>query len=115
MFRTAEINGANGRWRFNRAGLTIMDELATKHFPGYGTNGPASPIRRKKRAARQGPIFGMAMLFVFHGARGAIRELGRAFLVLLRLPIGVLGRVPRCQSGWDSKTTCYVQVSVSSR
>ena len=93
MFRTAEINGANGPGRLDRTGpRQSWKNLSPKSFRrATATNGPASPTRRRKQAARKGPIFGMAMVFVFLVLAAQYESWAVPFSVLLGLPIGVFG------------------------
>jgi HAE1 family hydrophobic/amphiphilic exporter-1/multidrug efflux pump len=92
MFRTAEINGANGPGISTGQALTVMDDLAAKELPeGYGYEWTSIAYQEKEAGGTQGPIFGMAMLFVFLVLAAQYESWAVPFSVLLGLPIGVLG------------------------
>jgi multidrug efflux pump subunit AcrB len=66
MFRTAEINGANGPGVSTGEAIDIMDDLALKELPsGYASEWTSIAYQEKEAGGSQGPIFGMAMIFVF--------------------------------------------------
>jgi HAE1 family hydrophobic/amphiphilic exporter-1/multidrug efflux pump len=92
MFRTAELNGANGPGISTGEALDIMDELAAKELPqGYGYEWTSIAYQEKEAGGSQGPIFGMAMVFVFLVLAAQYESWAVPFSVLLGLPIGVLG------------------------
>jgi multidrug efflux pump subunit AcrB len=66
MFRTAEINGANGPGISTGQALKVMEDLSTGELPpGYGYEWTSIAYQEKEAGGTQGPIFGMAMIFVF--------------------------------------------------
>ena len=92
MFRTAEINGANGPGISTGQALEIMDELAAKELPqGYGCEWTSIAYQEKEAGGSQGPIFAMAMIFVFLVLAAQYESWAVPFSVLLGLPIGVCG------------------------
>jgi hydrophobe/amphiphile efflux-1 (HAE1) family protein len=92
MFRTAEINGANGPGISTGQALEIMDELAAKELPqGYGYEWTSIAYQEKEAGGSQGPIFGMAMIFVFLVLAAQYESWAVPFSILLGLPICVCG------------------------
>jgi HAE1 family hydrophobic/amphiphilic exporter-1/multidrug efflux pump len=92
MFRTAEINGANGPGISTGQALQIMEELAARELPqGYGYEWTSIAYQEKEAGGTQGPIFGMAMLFVFLVLAAQYESWAVPFSVLLGLPICVFG------------------------
>jgi HAE1 family hydrophobic/amphiphilic exporter-1/multidrug efflux pump len=92
MFRTAEINGANGPGISTGQALDVMEELAAQDLPqGYGYEWTSIAYQEKQAGGTQGPIFGMAMIFVFLVLAAQYESWAVPFSVLLGLPIGVLG------------------------
>jgi HAE1 family hydrophobic/amphiphilic exporter-1/multidrug efflux pump len=94
MFRTAEVNGANGPGISTGQALEIMDDLAPKELPqGYGYEWTGLSFQEKQASGTQGPIFGMAMLFVFLVLAALYESWAVPFSVLLGLPVCVLGAI----------------------
>jgi HAE1 family hydrophobic/amphiphilic exporter-1/multidrug efflux pump len=92
MFRTAEINGANAAGISTGQALTIMDELAAKELPqGYGYEWTSIAYQEKEAGGTQGPVFAMAMLFVFLVLAAQYESWAVPFSVLLGLPICICG------------------------
>jgi hydrophobe/amphiphile efflux-1 (HAE1) family protein len=92
MFRTAEINGANGPGISTGQALDVMEELAAQALPqGYGFEWTSIAFQEKQAGGTQGPIFGMAMVFVFLVLAAQYESWAVPFSVLLGLPVGVLG------------------------
>ena len=92
MFRTAEINGANGPGISTGQALDVMDELAARELPsGYRSEWTSIAYQEKEAGGTQGPIFGMAMLFVFLVLAAQYESWAVPFSVLLGLPICVFG------------------------
>jgi HAE1 family hydrophobic/amphiphilic exporter-1/multidrug efflux pump len=92
MFRTAEINGANGPGVSTGEALDIVEDLATQGLPqGYGYEWTSIAYQEKQAGGTQGPIFGMAMIFVFLVLAAQYESWAVPFSVLLGLPIGVFG------------------------
>jgi len=92
MFRTAEINGANGAGISTGQALDVMEELAAQDLPqGYGYEWTSIAYQEKQAGGTQGPIFGMAMIFVFLVLAAQYESWAVPFSVLLGLPIGVFG------------------------
>jgi multidrug efflux pump subunit AcrB len=92
MFRTAEINGANGPGISTGEALSVMDELATKDLPqGYNYEWTGLSYQEKQAGGSQGPIFAMAMIFVFLVLAAQYESWAVPFSVLLGLPVCVCG------------------------
>ncbi len=72
--------------------LSIMDELAAKELPqGYGYEWTSIAFLEKEAGGTQGPIFGMAMIFVFLVLAAQYESWAVPFSVQLGVPICVLG------------------------
>jgi hydrophobe/amphiphile efflux-1 (HAE1) family protein len=112
MFRTAEINGANGPGISTGAALDIMDELAASELPrGYGYEWTSIAYQEKEAGGSQGPIFGMAMIFVFLVLAAQYESWAVPFSVLLGLPICVCGAFLGVKLvGLDNNV--YVQIGI---
>src|SRR5581483_4541286 len=92
MFRTAEVNGANAPGISTGQALDIMDELAAADLPqGFGYEWTGLSYQEKQAGGTQGPVFGMAMVFVFLVLAAQYESWAVPFSVLLGLPIGVFG------------------------
>jgi HAE1 family hydrophobic/amphiphilic exporter-1/multidrug efflux pump len=92
MFRTAEINGGNGPGISTGQALDVMDELAVKELPsGFGYEWTGLSFQEKQAGGTQGPIFGMAMVFVFLVLAAQYESWAVPFSVLLGLPVCVFG------------------------
>jgi HAE1 family hydrophobic/amphiphilic exporter-1/multidrug efflux pump len=92
MFRTAEINGANGPGISTGQALEVVEDLAAKELPqGYGYSWTSIAYQEKEAGGTQGPIFAMAMIFVFLVLAAQYESWAVPFSVLLGLPVGVLG------------------------
>jgi multidrug efflux pump len=92
MFRTAELNGANGPGISTGQALEIMDDLAAKELPqGYGYEWTSIAYQEKAAGGTQGPIFAMAMIFVFLVLAAQYESWAVPFSVLLGLPICAFG------------------------
>jgi HAE1 family hydrophobic/amphiphilic exporter-1/multidrug efflux pump len=92
MFRTAEINGANGPGVSTGEALDVMDDLASKELPaGFGYEWTGLSFQEKQAGGTQGPIFGMAMVFVFLVLAAQYESWAVPFSVLLGLPVCVFG------------------------
>jgi HAE1 family hydrophobic/amphiphilic exporter-1/multidrug efflux pump len=92
MFRTAELNGANGPGISTGHALEVMEELAARELPqGYGYEWTSIAYQEKQAGGTQGPIFAMAMIFVFLVLAAQYESWAVPFSVLLGLPICVFG------------------------
>ena len=92
MFRTAEINGANAPGVSTGEALTVMEDLAAKELPqGYGYEWTGIAFQEKEAGGSQGPIFGMAMIFVFLVLAAQYESWAVPFSVLLGLPVCIFG------------------------
>jgi HAE1 family hydrophobic/amphiphilic exporter-1/multidrug efflux pump len=92
MFRTAEINGSNAPGISTSQAIAVMEELASKELPqGYGYDWTSIAYQEKEAGGTQGPIFGMAMVFVFLVLAAQYESWAIPFSVLLGLPICVFG------------------------
>jgi HAE1 family hydrophobic/amphiphilic exporter-1/multidrug efflux pump len=69
-----------------------MEGLATQELPqGYGYEWTSIAYQEKQAGGTQGPIFGMAMVFVFLVLAAQYESWAVPFSVLLGLPVGVFG------------------------
>jgi hydrophobe/amphiphile efflux-1 (HAE1) family protein len=112
MFRTAEINGANGPGISTGEALNVMEELAAKDLPqGYGFEWTSIAYQEKAAGGSQGPIFAMAMIFVFLVLAAQYESWAVPFSVLLGLPIGVCGAfLGVTMAGLENNV--YVQIGI---
>jgi len=112
MFRTAEINGANGPGISTGQALEVMENLAGRELPpGYGYEWTSIAYQEKEAGGSQGPIFGMAMVFVFLVLAAQYESWAVPFSVLLGLPIGVLGAFLGV-SAVGLENNVYVQIGI---
>jgi HAE1 family hydrophobic/amphiphilic exporter-1/multidrug efflux pump len=92
MFRAAEINGANAPGVSTGQALEAMEQLAARELPqGYGYEWTGIAFQEKEAGGSQGPIFAMAMIFVFLVLAAQYESWAVPFSVLFGLPIGVFG------------------------
>jgi HAE1 family hydrophobic/amphiphilic exporter-1/multidrug efflux pump len=92
MFRSAEINGANASGVSTGQALRVMEDLAAKDLPqGYGYEWTGIAYQEKEAGGTQGPIFSMAIIFVFLVLAAQYESWAVPFSVLLGLPICVFG------------------------
>ncbi len=112
MFRTAEINGANGPGISTSQALEVMEDLAAKDLPqGYGYDWTGIAYQEKEAGGSQGPVFGMAMVFVFLVLAAQYESWAVPFSVLLGLPICVLGALLGVSlAGLENNV--YVQIGI---
>src|SRR5947209_14467201 len=112
MFRTAEVNGANGPGISTGEALTVMEDLAAKDLPqGYGYQWTSIAFQEKEAGGSQGPIFGMAMIFVFLVLAAQYESWAVPFSVLLGLPIGAFGALLGV-SMVGLENNVYVQIGI---
>jgi multidrug efflux pump subunit AcrB len=72
--------------------LEVMEALSAAELPpGYGYEWTSIAYQEKQAGGTQGPIFGMAMVFVFLVLAAQYESWAVPFSVLLGLPIGVFG------------------------
>ncbi len=92
MFRSAEINGANAPGKSTGEALKVVEDVADKELPqGYGYEWTSIAYQEKQAGGTQGPIFAMAMVFVFLVLAAQYESWAVPFSVLFGLPICVLG------------------------
>jgi HAE1 family hydrophobic/amphiphilic exporter-1/multidrug efflux pump len=92
MFRTAEINGANAPGISTGEALKVAEEVSAKELPqGYGFEWTGVAYQEKEAGGSQGPIFGMAMVFVFLVLAAQYESWAVPFSVLFGLPICICG------------------------
>ena len=112
MFRTAEINGANAPGISTGRALQVVEDAAAKDLPqGYGYEWTSIAYQEKEASGTQGPIFGMAMVFVFLVLAALYESWAVPFSVLLGLPICVFGAVVGVTlAGFENNV--YVQIGI---
>jgi HAE1 family hydrophobic/amphiphilic exporter-1/multidrug efflux pump len=112
MFRSAEINGANAPGVSTGQALKIMEGLAAKDLPqGYGYEWTGIAYQEKEAGGTQGPVFAMAMIFVFLVLAAQYESWAVPFSVLLGLPVGVFGAFLGVKlAGLDNNV--YVQIGI---
>ena len=112
MFRTAEINGANAAGISTGQAMDIMEGLAAKDLPqGYGYEWTGVAYQEKEAGGTQGPIFAMAMIFVFLVLAAQYESWAIPFSVLFGLPICIFGAFATVwMVGLDNNV--YVQIGI---
>jgi hydrophobe/amphiphile efflux-1 (HAE1) family protein len=112
MFRTAEVNGANAPGISTGQALGVMEDLAAKELPqGYSYEWTSIAYQEKQAGGTQGPIFGMAMVFVFLVLAAQYESWAVPFSVLLGLPVCVFGAfVGVSMAGLENNV--YVQIGI---
>jgi HAE1 family hydrophobic/amphiphilic exporter-1/multidrug efflux pump len=112
MFRSAEINGANAPGVSTGQALKIMEDLAAKELPqGYGYEWTSIAYQEKEAGGTQGPVFGMAMVFVFLVLAAQYESWAVPFSVLLGLPVGVFGALLGVSYA-KLENNVYVQIGI---
>ena len=112
MFRTAEINGANGPGVSTGQALDIMEDLAGKELPqGFGFEWTSIAYQEKEAGGSQGPIFAMAMIFVFLVLAAQYESWAIPFSVLFGLPICVCGAFLGVKMA-GLENNVYVQIGI---
>ncbi len=112
MFRTAEINGANAPGISTGEALKVMEDLAAKELPqGYGYEWTGIAFQEKEAGGTQGPIFTMAMVFVFLVLAAQYESWAVPFSVLFGLPICIGGAILAVSlAGLENNV--YVQIGI---
>jgi hydrophobe/amphiphile efflux-1 (HAE1) family protein len=112
MFRTAEINGANGPGISTGQALEVMEKLSASDLPqGYGFEWTSIAYQEKEAGGSQGLIFGMAMVFVFLVLAAQYESWAVPFSVLLGLPVCVFGAFVGVKAvGLENNV--YVQIGI---
>jgi HAE1 family hydrophobic/amphiphilic exporter-1/multidrug efflux pump len=112
MFRTAEINGANGPGISTGQALEVMEDVAAKELPqGYGYEWTSIAYQEKEAGGTQAAIFGMAMVFVFLVLAAQYESWAVPFSVLLGLPVCVFGALLGVSlAGLENNV--YVQIGI---
>jgi len=112
MFRSAEINGANAPGTSTGEALKVVEDVATKELPqGYGYEWTSIAYQEKEAGGTQGPIFAMAMIFVFLVLAAQYESWAVPFSVLLGLPICVLGAMVGVKL-LHLENNVYVQIGI---
>jgi HAE1 family hydrophobic/amphiphilic exporter-1/multidrug efflux pump len=112
MFRAAEINGANAPGISTGEALNVMEDVAAKELPqGYGYEWTSIAYQEKEAGGSQGPIFGMAMVFVFLVLAAQYESWAVPFSVLFGLPICVLGALIGVKL-FGLENNVYVQIGI---
>jgi hydrophobe/amphiphile efflux-1 (HAE1) family protein len=112
MFRSAEINGSNAAGISTGQALEIVEGLAAKDLPqGYGYEWTGVAYQEKAAGGTQGPIFAMAMIFVFLVLAAQYESWAIPFSVLFGLPICIFGAfLTVWMVGLDNNV--YVQIGI---
>ena len=92
LLRTAEITGSPATGISSGQALEAMEALARQRLPAdYGFEWSGVAFQEKEAGGSQGPILGMALVFVFLVLAAQYESWAVPFSVLLGLPIGVCG------------------------
>jgi multidrug efflux pump subunit AcrB len=112
MFRAAEINGSNAPGISTGQALKVVEDVAAKELSqGFGYEWTSIAFQEKEAGGTQGPIFGMAMVFVFLVLAAQYESWAVPFSVLLGLPICVLGAMAGVKlRGLENNV--YVQIGI---
>ncbi len=112
MFRTAEVNGSNAPGISTGQALAVMEELAARELPqGYGYEWTGIAFQEKEAGGSQGPIFAMAMIFVFLVLAAQYESWAVPFSVLLGLPVCIFGAFLSV-SLMGLENNVYVQIGI---
>ncbi len=92
LYRSAEISGASALGYSSGQALSAMEAVAKKALPssmGYDWSGTA--FQEKQSSGQQGPIFLLALAFVFLFLAAMYESWAVPLAVILGIPLGVLG------------------------
>ncbi|HWB84967.1 MAG TPA: multidrug efflux RND transporter permease subunit [Bryobacteraceae bacterium] len=112
MFRAAEINGANAHGVSTGEALKVVEDAAAKELPqGFGYEWTSIAYQEKEAGGTQGPVFAMAMIFVFLVLAAQYESWAVPFSVLFGLPICVFGALLGIKlAGLENNV--YVQIGI---
>ena len=91
VFRGATINGSAAPGYSSGQAVQAMEELARDLPSGYGYDWTGTTYQEKISSGQSGPIFGMAIVFVFLVLAALYESWAVPFAVLLCIPFAVLG------------------------
>jgi hydrophobe/amphiphile efflux-1 (HAE1) family protein len=91
VFRAVTINGAAAPGYSSGQATHAMEELARGLPSGYGYDWTGTTFQEKISSGQSGPIFGMAIVFVFLVLAALYESWAVPFAVLLCIPFAVLG------------------------
>jgi hydrophobe/amphiphile efflux-1 (HAE1) family protein len=91
VFRAVTINGAAAPGYSSGQATQAMEELARGLPSGYGYDWTGTTFQEKISSGQSGPIFGMAIVFVFLVLAALYESWAVPFAVLLCIPFAVLG------------------------
>ncbi|MEP6885416.1 MAG: multidrug efflux RND transporter permease subunit [Gammaproteobacteria bacterium] len=91
VFRGVTINGSAAPGYSSGQAVQAMEELARDLPSGYGYDWTGTTYQEKISSGQSGPIFGMAILFVFLVLAALYESWAVPFAVLLCIPFAVLG------------------------
>jgi multidrug efflux pump subunit AcrB len=91
VFRGATINGSAAPGYSSGQATQAMEELARDLPSGYGYDWTGTTYQEKISSGQSGPIFGMALVFVFLVLAALYESWAVPFAVLLCIPFAVLG------------------------
>jgi HAE1 family hydrophobic/amphiphilic exporter-1/multidrug efflux pump len=91
VFRGATINGSAAPGYSSGQATQAMEELARELPSGYGYDWTGTTYQEKISSGQSGPIFGMALVFVFLVLAALYESWAVPFAVLLCIPFAVLG------------------------
>jgi HAE1 family hydrophobic/amphiphilic exporter-1/multidrug efflux pump len=91
VFRGVTINGSPAPGYSSGQATQAMEELARDLPAGYGYDWTGTTYQEKISSGQSGPIFGMAIVFVFLVLAALYESWAVPFAVLLCIPFAVLG------------------------
>ncbi len=91
VFRGVTINGSAAPGYSSGQATQAMEELARDLPSGYGYDWTGTTYQEKISSGQSGPIFGMAIVFVFLVLAALYESWAVPFAVLLCIPFAVLG------------------------
>jgi hydrophobe/amphiphile efflux-1 (HAE1) family protein len=91
VFRAVTINGSPAPGYSSGQATQAMEELARDLPSGYGYDWTGTTYQEKIAGGQSGPIFGMAIVFVFLVLAALYESWAVPFAVLLCIPFAVLG------------------------
>ncbi|HLI35095.1 MAG TPA: multidrug efflux RND transporter permease subunit [Terriglobia bacterium] len=92
LYRSAEISGTSAPGYSSGQALTTMETLAAKELPsGFGFDWSGTAFQEKESSGQQGPIFLLALAFVFLLLAAMYESWAVPLAVIFGIPLGILG------------------------